>query len=89
VRGCQSEVNLSTIFLTTGIISSDVGKAARKPMANPHIHLSKKLGPKPVFTKVRISDMEKDIPVDINTANKSVEYFLFIFITIVFEFKSL
>ena len=65
-----------------GIITSDVGKPTIKPIINPWIHFSKKLGTKPKFIKVRIKDRVKAMANDINTPNKTVEYFLFIFIMI-------
>jgi len=50
-------------------------------MMNARSHFSRKLETKPKFVKVRINDIEKDIPNDINNPNRIVEYLLFIFIT--------
>lgn len=62
-----------------GTTSKDIGKATRKPMVNPRIHLSKKVGTKPKLMRVRMKDIENDIDNAIKNPNKSVEYFLFIF----------
>lgn len=72
-------VSLLTTFLTNGIIARDVGKATAKPMRNPTAHIGKKLGTKPTFMMAMVSDIVKDMAVDISAPNRTVEYFLFIF----------
>jgi len=72
---------LSTIFLETGTITREIGRATMKLMANPRIHFSKKPGTKPRFITVRVKDIKKDMTKDISTPNKTVEYLLLSFIT--------
>ena len=72
---------MSTIFLTVGIIISDVGKLTTKPIMNARGHFSKNPA-KPTFANVRVRDIENDMPNDINVANSNVEYFLSIFIMV-------
>jgi len=76
-------VSLFTIFLTHGIITSDVGKLTKKPIINARIHFSTKLGPKPKFIQVRIKDIENDMPNDINAPNNIGEYFFFNFMIVI------
>lgn len=68
------------MLLIHGIITKDIGKPTMKPIAEPLIHLVKRLEEKPVLINVRTSDIERDIAKDINIPKMIVEYFLLIFI---------
>jgi len=74
-----SSVSLFTTFLTKGITTKDVGKATVKPIRKPTAHIRKKLGTKPTFIIVMVKDIVKDMAVDINAPNSTMEYFLSIF----------
>jgi hypothetical protein len=58
-----------------------MGKATIKPIRKLLIHTKRKFGIKPTFTNVKTNEIEKDIAKDINTAKRTVEYFLLIFIS--------
>jgi len=61
-----------------GVIRRDVGTLTIKPIMSARGHRSQKLA-RPTFTNVRVSDIAKDMPTDISTANNTNEYFLFTF----------
>ena len=58
-----------------------MGKATIKPIRKLLIHTKRKFWIKPTFTNVKTNEIEKDIAKDINTAKRTVEYFLLIFIS--------
>ena len=58
-----------------------MGKATIKPIRKLLIHTKRKFGIKPTFTNDKTNEIEKDITKDINTAKRTVEYFLLIFIS--------
>jgi len=66
-------------------MAMDVGNATINPSINPRNHISKKLETKPMFIRVRIKDIAKDMINDTSTPNKISEYFLFIFIILFFR----
>jgi len=68
--------NLSTILLTAGMITKEVGKLTAKPIKKALNHLVGKSGTRPKLINVRTKDIAKDMPSDIKKPNKTfLKYF--------------
>ena len=68
------------VVLFIAATKTAVGNAIIKPIRKPRIQIKRELETRPVFIKVKTSDIVNDIVIDIKIQKMIVEYFLLIFI---------
>ena len=66
---------MSTILLTSGITTREIGMLTAEPIMKPRIQSSQNFGLTLVFTRVMMKVMMNDITTDVNVANKNSLYF--------------